>query len=60
MAAAYPLEFKKSASPGTGDVRHFSVLANLKLPIGAGAVVCLAQQSLPLGPAVRTVAVTSL
>lgn len=56
----YPLEFKKSASPGTGDVRHFSVLANLKLPIGAGAVVCLAQQSLPLGPAVRTVAVTSL
>lgn len=56
----YPLEFKKSASPGTGDIRHFSVLANLKMPVGPGAVVCLASQSLPLGPSVRSVPVASL
>ncbi|MDU0458420.1 MAG: ATP-binding protein [Geobacteraceae bacterium] len=56
----YPLECKKSASPGTGDIRHFSVLANLKMPVGPGAVVCLAQQSLPLGPAVRSISVACL
>jgi predicted AAA+ superfamily ATPase len=56
----YPLECKKSASPSMGDIRNFGVLANLKMPVGPGAVVCLAQQSLPLGPAVRSVPVTCL
>lgn len=56
----FPLEFKKSASPGLGDIRHFGVLANLKMPVGPGAVICLATQSLPLGPAVRSVPVASL
>ena len=56
----YPLECKKSASPGMGDIRSFGVLANLKMPVGPGAVICLAQQSLPLGPAVRSVPVACL
>jgi uncharacterized protein len=56
----YPLECKKSASPGMGDIRNFGVLANLKMPVGPGAVICLAQQSLPLGPAVRSVPAASL
>lgn len=56
----YPLECKKSASPGMGDIRHFGVLANLKMPVGPGAVICLAQQSLPLGPAVRSISVANL
>ncbi|MFA7404787.1 MAG: ATP-binding protein, partial [Pelobacteraceae bacterium] len=56
----YPLECKKSASPGMGDIRHFGVLANLKMPVGPGAVICLTQQSLPLGPAVCSVPVASL
>ncbi len=56
----YPLECKKSASPGLGDIRHFGVLANLKMPVGPGGVICLAQQSLPLGPAVRSVPVGCL
>lgn len=56
----YPLECKKSASPGMGDIRNFGVLANLKMPVGPGAVICLAQQSLPLGPAVRSVPVACL
>ncbi len=44
----YPLEFKKSASPGKDAVRHFQVLENLAMPIGQGGVICLASQSLPL------------
>ncbi len=56
----YPLECKKSASPGPGDIRTFGLLANLKMPVGPGAVICLASQSLPLGQAVRSVPVSSL
>jgi predicted AAA+ superfamily ATPase len=44
----YPLEFKKTASPDKSAVRHFSVLKKLGLPVGMGAVVCLAGQALPL------------
>lgn len=56
----YPLECKKSASPGMGDIRNFGVLTNLKMPVGTGAVICLAQQSLPLGPMVRSISVAEL
>ena len=45
---AYPLEMKKTASPGKDDVRHFQALARLGLPLGPGGVICLAEQSLPL------------
>lgn len=44
----YPLEFKKSASPGPEAVRHFQALKKLNLPIGPGGVICLAERSLPL------------
>jgi len=44
----YPLEFKKSASPGKDTIRHFQVLQKLKMPIGPGGVICLTDQSLPL------------
>jgi predicted AAA+ superfamily ATPase len=44
----YPLEIKKSASPGKDDTRHFSALARLGLPVGPGGVICLAGQALPL------------
>ncbi len=44
----YPVEFKKSASPDKNAIRHFQVLRKLQMPIGPGAVICLAEQSLPL------------
>ena len=56
----YPLECKKIASPGMGDIRNFGVLANLKMSVGPGAVICLTQQSLPLGPTVRSLPVACL
>lgn len=45
---AHPIEVKKSAAPKTNDVRHFSALSNRGLEVGAGAVVCLCSQALPL------------
>lgn len=56
----YSIESKKSASPGKDSVKHFKVLepltepekfgelAQLKMKIGAGAVICMANDLLPL------------
>ena len=51
----YPLEFKKTASPGKHDVRHFQALERLKMTIGPGGVICLAEQSLPLVPSAQSI-----
>ncbi|MBK8164744.1 MAG: ATP-binding protein [bacterium] len=53
----YPLEFKKSASPGRDSVRHFGALARLDRSIGPGGVICLAESSLPLADGVVTIPV---
>lgn len=44
----YPVEIKKTASPSRDALKHFHLLKNLKAPIGPGAVICLANQFLPL------------
>jgi len=56
----YPLEIKKTASPGKGDVRHFKALEKLKLPIGPGGVICLAEQSLPLTQSTWSIPVAAI
>ena len=56
----YPLEIKKTASPGNGDVRHFKALEKLKLPIGPGGVICLAEQSLPLTQSTWSIPVAAI
>ena len=56
----YPLEFKKTASPGKDSVRHFSALDKLKMPIGPGGVICLSEQSLPLTETARSIPVATL
>lgn len=57
---AHPLEIKKTAAPGRADVRQFHGLESLGLPVGPGAVICLAGQSLPLTPTVTVVPVWAL
>jgi predicted AAA+ superfamily ATPase len=44
----YPIEIKRTASPKAGDVKHFSVLSRLGLPVGKGAIICLYDKLLPL------------
>ncbi len=56
----YPIESKKSASPGAESVKHFKVLEpltapekfggleQLKMNIGTGAVACMANDLLPI------------
>jgi hypothetical protein len=56
----YPLEFKKSASPGRDAARHFRVLSKLGRPLGPGGVICLTQMSLPLSEGVVTIPVGAI
>lgn len=56
----YPIEIKKSASPGKDAVRHFKVLETLNLPIGPGCVISLAAMRLPISEKVDAVPVGML
>jgi len=56
----YPLEFKKTASPGADAVRHFQALDKLNMPVGPGGVVCLAGQSLPLTSNTMSIPVSAI
>jgi predicted AAA+ superfamily ATPase len=51
----YPIEIKKTLQPGRDTVRHFSVLENLRLDVGAGAVICLAPERLPITARVEAI-----
>jgi len=44
----YPIEIKKSSSPGQSAIKNFSVLKNLDKAIGEGAVICLKESDMPL------------
>ena len=45
----YPLEVKTHTDPTPGDIKHFSVIENVKsLNVGEGGVICLANELLPL------------
>jgi hypothetical protein len=57
---AYPLEVKKTASPGREDVRHFGALERLGLPVGPGGLICLAEQALPLTATAQSIPVWAI
>ncbi len=44
----FPVEIKKSASPGKEAIRHFEVLRTLKQPIGHGCIISLAPMYVPI------------
>ena len=56
----YPVEIKKSASPQKADIRHFSTLEKLKMPIGPGGVICLSEHSIPLTESVFSIPLPAL
>lgn len=45
---AYPVEFKKTASPDRETAGHFRLVEKTGLRVGTGAVVCLTREALPL------------
>ena len=53
----YPIEIKKSADPGMDALKNFSVLTDLPVRIGEGAVICLSALSYPLDDKNRVVPV---
>ena len=44
----YPIEIKKSADPGKGALKNFSILSSLPEEIGKGAVICMTPMVIPL------------
>lgn len=56
----YPLEIKKTASPSIADIRAFSALDRLGVPVGPGGVICLAERSLPLTGSAMSIPVSLL
>ena len=44
----YPIEIKKSADPGEGALKNFSVLNSMSENVGEGAVICLSSSVYPL------------
>lgn len=53
----YPIEIKKSAQPGKGALRNFSVLKSLPESIGDGAVICMTPFIMPLDESNRLIPV---
>ncbi len=53
----YPMEIKKTASPSREDVRHFGSLARFGLNVGPGAIICLAEQILPITATTQSIPV---
>lgn len=51
----YPLEIKKTASPGPEAVRQFRTLEGLGMPVGPGGLICLTESSFPLQKGVVTI-----
>ena len=56
----YPIECKKTAEPSRAAVRHFAALKKLGVPIGAGGVICLAKEVLPLMEGAHSVPLSAL
>jgi predicted AAA+ superfamily ATPase len=56
----HPLEIKKTGSPSKHDIRHFSALKKLSLPIGSGGLICLAEQDLPMADSVHCIPADAL
>jgi predicted AAA+ superfamily ATPase len=44
----HPIEIKKGANPNRSDISSFAVLKRSGLKIGAGGVICLRDEALPL------------
>ena len=56
----YPIEIKKTATPGLSAIKNFSVLKKLDKTIGSGAVLCLKETDIPIASDVYAIPVAYL
>ncbi|NLS96662.1 MAG: ATP-binding protein [Planctomycetaceae bacterium] len=56
----YPIEIKKTTAPTKKDIRNFSVLAQLDVPRGPGAVLCLTESPMPITETVWAIPVSQI
>jgi predicted AAA+ superfamily ATPase len=56
----YPLEIKKTASPKKSDIQAFGALDKLKMKVGPGGLICLAEQPLPIADSAWSIPVSAV
>ncbi len=56
----YPIEFKKTGSPGKESIRHFAALKHLNIEIGEGGIICFCETLLPIADRVQAIPVYAL
>ncbi|MBS0627175.1 MAG: DUF4143 domain-containing protein, partial [Verrucomicrobia bacterium] len=51
----YPIEYKKTATPSLNAAKNFPVLANLKIQVGHGCVLCFKEKEVALSEKVTAI-----
>ena len=51
----YPVEIKRTASPGRDALRGMAALERQGVPLGEGVVICLVLEAIPLSRSVQAV-----
>jgi predicted AAA+ superfamily ATPase len=46
----HPLEIKKSANPNRREVKKFSILGKTTVETGAGGIICMCEEPIPIDP----------
>jgi hypothetical protein len=44
----YPIEIKKTATPGNAGIKNIRALSKFSKKIGTGAVLCMRREAIPL------------
>ena len=60
LSSQLPVEIKRTATPLVEDVRNFDRVREKGMRLGDGALVCLADQAVPLPGGVKVVPVGSI
>lgn len=56
----YPIEIKKTGSPGKKDISNFKTLRNLNIPIAPGGVLCFCETLLPITEQIQAIPIYAL
>lgn len=51
----YPLEIKKTATPGNINIKHLQMINKLEIPLGAAGVLCLREDFIPLSKGINAI-----